>query len=107
MSVIGAPYNVEDSNAFLFSIRRRHTISTRDWSSDVCSSDLGSPLGHRQSHVRIRGRRIELTGALVRLDRIPIILEPGLNQPFELIGPGGVWKSLDGNLRYLDRKRVV
>src|SRR5207247_4130238 len=23
-----------------FSIRRRHTRSTRDWSSDVCSSDL-------------------------------------------------------------------
>src|SRR5438105_11264837 len=25
---------------FFFSCRRRHTISTRDWSSDVCSSDL-------------------------------------------------------------------
>src|SRR5207247_3586930 len=25
---------------FLFSSRRRHTRSTRDWSSDVCSSDL-------------------------------------------------------------------
>src|SRR5207247_5157949 len=24
-----------------FSSRRRHTRSTRDWSSDVCSSDLG------------------------------------------------------------------
>src|SRR5207247_5188294 len=30
------------SNAvfFFFSSRRRHTRSTRDWSSDVCSSDL-------------------------------------------------------------------
>src|SRR5699024_5992333 len=26
--------------AFFFSSRRRHTRSTRDWSSDVCSSDL-------------------------------------------------------------------
>src|SRR5699024_12088314 len=26
---------------FFFSSRRRHTISKRDWSSDVCSSDLG------------------------------------------------------------------
>src|SRR5699024_11281350 len=26
---------------FLFSSRRRHTRSKRDWSSDVCSSDLG------------------------------------------------------------------
>src|SRR5207247_3743383 len=25
---------------FFFSSRRRHTRSTRDWSSDVCSSDL-------------------------------------------------------------------
>src|SRR5699024_11800539 len=26
---------------FFFSSRRRHTRSRRDWSSDVCSSDLG------------------------------------------------------------------
>src|SRR5690349_23662196 len=30
---------------FFFSSRRRHTRSLRDWSSDVCSSDLTSP-GH-------------------------------------------------------------
>src|SRR5699024_11991903 len=30
---------------FLFSSRRRHTSSKRDWSSDVCSSDLLSALG--------------------------------------------------------------
>src|SRR5690349_25112529 len=28
---------------FFFSSRRRHTRSLRDWSSDVCSSDLGGP----------------------------------------------------------------
>src|SRR6266496_4530865 len=27
---------------FFFSSRRRHTRSLRDWSSDVCSSDLGT-----------------------------------------------------------------
>src|SRR5438105_8576317 len=27
------------AKAFFFSSRRRHTRSTRDWSSDVCSSD--------------------------------------------------------------------
>src|SRR5699024_12205023 len=27
-------------NVFFFSSRRRHTRSKRDWSSDVCSSDL-------------------------------------------------------------------
>src|SRR5699024_6453854 len=36
-------------NWFFFSSRRRHTRSKRDWSSDVCSSDLGDgplPLLH-------------------------------------------------------------
>src|SRR5699024_11914476 len=28
---------------FFFSSRRRHTRSKRDWSSDVCSSDLALP----------------------------------------------------------------
>src|SRR5699024_11874533 len=31
---------------FVFSSRRRHTRSKRDWSSDVCSSDLCSILMH-------------------------------------------------------------
>src|SRR5699024_11744013 len=31
-----------------FSSRRRHTRSKRDWSSDVCSSDLVERLGGRQ-----------------------------------------------------------
>src|SRR5690606_40881024 len=29
---------------FFFSSRRRHTSFSRDWSSDVCSSDLHQPL---------------------------------------------------------------
>src|SRR3712207_1253322 len=31
------------SDFFFFSSRRRHTRYWRDWSSDVCSSDLGQP----------------------------------------------------------------
>src|SRR2546421_2451122 len=31
---------IDLSPFFFFSRRRRHTISDRDWSSDVCSSDL-------------------------------------------------------------------
>src|SRR5690625_7203991 len=30
---------------FFFSSRRRHTIWPRDWSSDVCSSDLAMRMG--------------------------------------------------------------
>src|SRR6266849_7527981 len=32
-----------DGMRLVFSSRRRHTRSTRDWSSDVCSSDLKRP----------------------------------------------------------------
>src|SRR5207249_6362503 len=31
---------------FFFSSRRRHTRSKRDWSSDVCSSDLYAQIRH-------------------------------------------------------------
>src|SRR5699024_11411709 len=33
-----------DESCFFFSSRRRHTRSKRDWSSDVCSSDLDNAL---------------------------------------------------------------
>src|SRR5699024_11754769 len=48
---------------FLFSSRRRHTRSKRDWSSDVCSSDLhgvgqlGSPGFDCFHSVKSRGSR--------------------------------------------------
>src|SRR6185295_19949644 len=38
---------------FFFSSRRRHTRYWRDWSSDVCSSDLGCP--DRRDH-ELEGR---------------------------------------------------
>src|SRR5690606_20644655 len=34
------------TNIFFFSSRRRHTRFSRDWSSDVCSSDLYLPSGY-------------------------------------------------------------
>src|SRR5690606_40169803 len=34
---------------FFFSSRRRHTIFSRDWSSDVCSSDLFDAPGYRNA----------------------------------------------------------
>src|SRR5450432_454409 len=40
-------------SVFFFSSRRRHTISDRDWSSDVCSSDLTRLLDGPLKHVKI------------------------------------------------------
>src|SRR5690606_40729311 len=34
-----------------FSCRRRHTRFSRDWSSDVCSSDLGKAVAHASANV--------------------------------------------------------
>src|SRR5690606_39903570 len=47
--------------SFFFSSRRRHTRFTRDWSSDVCSSDLTLPRGvradRRTGGAALRGAR--------------------------------------------------
>src|SRR2546422_1498870 len=42
IAVVGLPYHRSgmDMLCFFFSSRRRHTRCSRDWSSDVCSSDL-------------------------------------------------------------------
>src|SRR5256884_2879863 len=42
---------------FFFSSRRRHTRCSRDWSSDVCSSDLVN-LAHDLKLLAVRGRVI-------------------------------------------------
>src|SRR5690606_39659159 len=41
---------------FFFSSRRRHTIFSRDWSSDVCSSDLVAFFG-----VELQGKATDIT----------------------------------------------
>src|SRR5207249_5304686 len=51
---------------FFFSSRRRHTRSKRDWSSDVCSSDLlladiDAPCGPDEARGEVNG--VEVGGA--------------------------------------------
>src|SRR5699024_11276356 len=57
------------SYEFFFSSRRRHTRSKRDWSSDVCSSDLYYPAPHfyRYNH-RCRGFRQAHCGRLWQVE---------------------------------------
>src|SRR3989442_5410363 len=42
---------------FFFSSRRRHTRCGRDWSSDVCSSDLGRRRQWQETIDALRGMR--------------------------------------------------
>src|SRR2546429_8222230 len=41
---------------FFFSSRRRHTRCSRDWSSDVCSSDLRLPATKRKPYAMLSSR---------------------------------------------------
>src|SRR3712207_6675058 len=48
---------------FFFSSRRRHTRYWRDWSSDVCSSDLDKDHLRRQIRSGLRATVVDLTSA--------------------------------------------
>src|SRR5207302_4734190 len=62
----------ETSDFFFFSSRRRHTRFSRDWSSDVCSSDL---------HVRAFAKRQGLVAEAMT------VLQKQERCPFELLHP--------------------
>src|SRR5690242_20883760 len=49
-------WSSQNFSSFFFSSRRRHTILTCDWSSDVCSSDLRDGYLHRRMPVVERTR---------------------------------------------------
>src|SRR5437763_14961493 len=51
---------------FFFSSRRRHTRYIGDWSSDVCSSDLGRVHHHRRRAIGSRGVARVRLGARAR-----------------------------------------
>src|SRR6266508_4292853 len=54
---------------FFFSSRSRHTRWPRDWSSDVCSSDLGTG---GPSHVRVVGEGRAEAGVVVEHGRVEV-----------------------------------
>src|SRR5690606_40583993 len=58
---------------FFFSSRRRHTRFSRDWSSDVCSSDLIHP----------EQDRAEVLDALAAVDAVVVFDE---DTPHDIIG---------------------
>src|SRR5438105_959205 len=73
-------YGCPRSWIFFFSSRRRHTRSTRDWSSDVCSSDLGEAgaaglgLAIVRDVVQAHGGRIHLDSAVGKGTRFTLEL---------------------------------
>src|SRR3989449_11466755 len=83
---------------FFFSSRRRHTRCSRDWSSDVCSSDLKAIY----QGCLIRFRPIMMTTMAALLGALPIALGYGAGgearQPPGRVGVGGLLFSQLGTL---------
>src|SRR5215469_7966915 len=61
---------------FFFSSRRRHTRSLRDWSSDVCSSDLGRVTVSGENNAGTLRIRIRDTGIGIGTQDIPLVQQP-------------------------------
>src|SRR6266704_4221752 len=74
-----------NKNFFFFSSRRRHTRSKRDWSSDVCSSDLGplaeepNYLAHAfKSQYNLIGLGTAIGFAVLSSSALPLLLAAGI-----------------------------
>src|SRR5437899_7234878 len=65
LSVIALPspgvYAKRRAQCFFFSSRRRHTRCLSDWSSDVCSSDLGHWSGFIEYEEKKASHRVDVT----------------------------------------------
>src|SRR2546422_9927904 len=99
---------------FFFSSRRRHTRCSRDWSSDVCSSDLlrfarlveGQGMALRVLHriypqVRVKENQQHALAAQARLERHPC----GCRQ-FRAAGHGGI-DDVAADVEIFSGQRVV
>src|SRR5699024_11755681 len=62
---------------FFFSSRRRHTRSKRDWSSDVCSSDLSSAA---------RARPLDEFAEITMFEKGPNVSFSNCSLPYHLSG---------------------
>src|SRR5690606_8583905 len=89
---------------FFFSSRRRHTRFSRDWSSDVCSSDLYAAMRRRLSdreaqlaRERAGARRAEAARSLEHLRPGDVIIVPsGRRSGLAVVLDPGVGRRSDG-----------
>src|SRR6266699_3298238 len=101
---------------FFFSSRRRHTRCGRDWSSDVCSSDLEEESALRPSLIPglllAAQRNVARRALPVRLFELGIVFGPGTDRVVEterlgfvLTGPTtATWHVPPRELDFFDGK---
>src|SRR5690606_24941185 len=95
---------------FFFSSRRRHTRFSRDWSSDVCSSDLAG--GNRHRPHRPDRQRTAGTGTrqLERLDRSTLVMRAPQNIMrgiLLMLGAVFLFAAMDATAKWLSLKYPV
>src|SRR6266699_4791087 len=83
---------------FFFSSRRRHTRCGRDWSSDVCSSDL------RRRHGRTRWR---MGSAPLNPRHVLTLAVAGALSLGVLAPIGAYWWGYDAGQRAADQEAVI
>src|SRR6266496_5913361 len=82
---------------FFFSSRRRHTSSLRDWSSDVCSSDLlGRTVEHTADSITVDG-----TPMAVLAERDPAKIDWGKLGADVVVESTGKFRTRDGAALHL------
>src|SRR2546429_1585241 len=88
---------------FFFSSRRRHTRCSRDWSSDVCSSDLGIIC----RHVLIAaGSLLEAQSVRLQAPVLPVGTLVPLATLWHFNGAGIGFPQRDGNNRWAQREPI-
>src|SRR5699024_12197163 len=91
------------SALFFFSSRRRHTRSKRDWSSDVCSSDLVDGLLDELQRTIDPQERLDISEQVQRL-----LLERGYTVPiYDRVQFAGAAAGLSGAHTDLEGKPVL
>src|SRR5690606_40508854 len=89
-----------------FSVRRRHTRFSRDWSSDVCSSDLHQRAGSAGTYLKILGTHKAGVHIGQREGGIPAIIPQGEALIFLLYPVNQILQMLSGIVE-LDRRSAV
>src|SRR5438067_8695870 len=96
----GCPFFERVRLVFFFSSRRRHTRSKRDWSSDVCSSDLDVTSPSRTR--RWRGRADSMVAGAPE----PLVMKPLLLFAGVLIVSPGPWNTIGRTTLRSEERRV-
>src|SRR5947209_12312849 len=99
-------------NSFFFSCRRRHTRYWRDWSSDVCSSDLKEiPIGTFSISKIGFSKGLPVSGQVsyagLKLSKA-LIPDPRAKEAFEKLGLDTLTLSLGGSYQWdLEKKQIT